>query len=86
MTAATGGDSALDMAARRLERALGLLEERLAKAGPAAAGDLDRDRARLAGELDAARAREKALEAVGHEASLALGHAIAQIRSALGSN
>jgi hypothetical protein len=86
MTASTGGDSALEMAARRLERALGDLEQRLANAGPVADGDIDQDRARLASELDASRARERALEAAGAEASAALGKAIAQIRAALSAN
>ena len=88
MTADTGGDSALDMAARRLDRALALLEQRvtdrLASAGATADGSVDQDRARLASELDASRAREKALEAAGAEASAALGIAIQQIRAALG--
>lgn len=41
------------------------------------------DRARLAAELDAARAREKALEEVAAEASAALGRAAAEVRAAL---
>jgi hypothetical protein len=90
MTADMGGDSALDMAARRLDRALGQLEkrvgERLAEAGAQADGSVDQDRARLASELDASRARERALEAAGAEASAALGQAIAQIRAALATN
>lgn len=83
----TGGDSALDLAARRLDRALSLLEQRLAdrvaKAGAEAGGLFDQDRARLAAELDKARARETALAAAGAEASAALGRAIAEIRAAL---
>lgn len=82
--------SALDLAVRRLERALGTLETRLASRAAAAdaeAGGLfDQDRARLAAELDAARARERALEEAGAQASLALGKAIAEIRAALGDD
>lgn len=81
------GESALDLAARRLERAVGLLEQRvgeqLARAGAEGGGLFDQDRANLATALDAARAREKALEAAGAEASAALGRAISEIRAAL---
>jgi hypothetical protein len=83
------GESALDLAARRLERALVQLEQRLAEgAGPPAAatgGDLfaDDDRAALAAELERARVREKELEAAGAEASEALGRAILEIKAAL---
>ncbi|WP_374469287.1 DUF4164 family protein [Phenylobacterium sp.] len=79
------GESALDLAARRLERAVETLEQRLAeRSSGAAGGDLFQDdRAQLAAELDRARAREKALEAAGAEASEALGRAILEIRTAL---
>ncbi len=80
--------SALDLAARRLERAIAMLESRmagkLAVAGAEAGGLFDQDRARLAAELDAARARERALEEAGAQASEALGRAIEEIRAALG--
>jgi len=80
--------SALDLAVRRLERALGVLEQRLAErmreAGAEAGGLFDADRARLATELDASRARERALEEAGAQASEALGKAIEEIRSTLG--
>jgi hypothetical protein len=82
-----GGDSALDLAARRLDTALHILEQRLGqrlKAASAAAGGLfDQDRANLAAELDAARARERELEEAGAQASAALGRAIEEIRAAL---
>jgi hypothetical protein len=82
------GDSALDLAARRLERAISMLEsrmnERLAQVSAEAGGLFDQDRAKLATELDASRARERALEAAGAAASAALGKAIEEIRSALG--
>jgi hypothetical protein len=80
--------SALDLAVRRLERALGVLEqrmsERMREAGAEAGGLFDADRARLATELDASKARERALEEAGAQASEALGKAIGEIRSALG--
>ncbi|MDO8296832.1 MAG: DUF4164 family protein [Caulobacter sp.] len=80
--------SALDLAVRRLERAMAMLESRMsdkmAEAGAAAGGLFDQDRARLAAELDAARARERALEEAGAQASQALGRAIEEIRAALG--
>jgi hypothetical protein len=82
------GDSALDLAARRLERAIAMLEsrmaDRVAQASAAAGGLFDQDRAKLATELDQARARERALEEAGAQASAALGRAIDEIRSALG--
>jgi len=81
------GESALDLAARRLEQAVHALEQRLAqrlkRAGEAAGGLFDADRASLAAELDEARARERELEAAGAEASAALGRAIVEIRAAL---
>jgi hypothetical protein len=81
------GDSALDLAAKRLERALLMLEQRLAErlkqAGAEVGGLFDQDRAKLASELDEARARERALEEAGAEASAALGRAILEIRQAL---
>ena len=81
------GESALDQAVKRLDRAVGQLEQRMARAAPAGeAGLFDQDRARLAGELDQARAREKELEAAGAEASAALGRAIAEIQAALASS
>jgi len=82
-----GGESALDLAAKRLDNALHVLEQRLGqrlKAASADAGGLfDQDRAKLAAELDAARARERELEEAGAQASAALGRAIQEIRAAL---
>lgn len=83
-----GDESAtVETAARRLERAVALLEGQIKslsdRADGAAAGLFDLDRSQLASDLDAARAREKALEAAGAEASAALGRAIDGIRSAL---
>ncbi len=77
----------LDAAALRLERAISLLESRVAALSGLAdngAGSLfDHDRSKLAAELDAARARERELEEVGAEASQALGKAIEGIRRVL---
>jgi hypothetical protein len=79
---------ALDSASRRLERAISLLEQRvasrLAEAGSRAGGLMDQDRADLAAELDQARSRERQLEEAGTAASSALAKAIDEIRSALG--
>ena len=85
-----GPDSAVDAAARRLERAIAVLEARLDevtdKAANFAGGLFDDDRDRLAAELDDARARERALEQAGAQASQALGRAISEIRAALGED
>jgi hypothetical protein len=81
------GDNALDLAAKRLENAVHVLEQRLAarlkQAGAEAGGLFDADRANLAAELDRARARERELEEAGAQASEALGHAIAEIRAVM---
>jgi hypothetical protein len=81
------GENALDLAARRLEQAIHVLEQRLAQrlkaAGDEAGGLFDQDRANLAAQLDEARARERDLEEAGAEASAALGRAIVEIRAAL---
>ncbi len=75
----------LDTAARRLERALAALESRMGamRSSAEVGGLFDRDRSKLADELDAARGRERELEAAGQEASQALDRAIAEIRQAL---
>ncbi len=80
----------LDAAVKRLERATAMLQQRLAnrvhEAGAVAGGAFDQDRAHLAAELDAARARERELMAAGADASAALGRAIDDIRAALGQD
>ncbi len=78
-------EDSIERAARRLERAVVRIEKRLSRLnGEADAGGLfDEDRSKLAAELDAARARERELAEAGHQASLALGRAIAEIRAAL---
>jgi len=80
------GESALETAAKRLERAVTLLEQRLAERSAPAAADGDlfaQGSSALAAELEKSRAREKALEEAGAEASAALGRAILEIRAAL---
>jgi hypothetical protein len=81
------GETAVDLAARRLETALHVLEQRLSqriKAASAEAGGLfAQDRSNLADELDRAKARERELEEAGAQASAALGRAIQEIRAAL---
>jgi len=85
----TGQSGRLDVAVRRLERAVALLDQRLAhrlaEAGAQVGGLFDQDRAKLAADLDSARARERELEEAGAQASAALSRAIAEIRGALGS-
>jgi hypothetical protein len=80
----------LETAIQRLDRAIGQLERRLeglvAEAKGANGELFDLDRAKLAADLDAARARERDLEAAGSQASAALGRAIAEIRAALGED
>jgi hypothetical protein len=91
MNRETAGENALDLAVKRLESAIGMLEQRLAQrlaeAGAQAAakpvGLSDDDRAKLSAELAQARARERQLEEAGAEASAALGRAIVEIRAAL---
>jgi hypothetical protein len=83
-----GAESALDAGARRLDRAISMLETRLtglmSTAKAEVGGLFDLDRAKLAAELDAARGRERELQAAGREAAQALDKAITEIRSALG--
>jgi hypothetical protein len=84
------GGGGLDSAILRLERAVGQLELRmnglLSEAQGASGGLFEQDRSKLAAELDAARSRERELEAAGALASQALGRAIADIRAALGED
>ncbi|MCA6285639.1 DUF4164 family protein [Phenylobacterium sp.] len=81
----TQDETALDQAARRLDRALALLEQELAGRRSGGEGELfDPARSSLAAELERSRERERQLETAGAEASRALGQAIAQIESVLG--
>jgi hypothetical protein len=81
----TAGESALELAARRLERAVVALEQRLSQATAAGASDDLFNAAKAGGEaeLDRAQARARDLEAAGAEASAALGRAIEEIRTAM---
>lgn len=81
-----GALQSLEAAIDRLEGRLDSLFERLDghRARDREADALRVDRARLAGDLDAARAREKELQRLADEASEALGAAISEVREALG--
>ena len=75
----------LDAALKRLE---GAFDSHFAQAGDPKVmrkeiDALVEDRARLAEELDAAKARERELQALADEASEALGTAIEEVRAAL---
>jgi hypothetical protein len=88
MTETASADGAVELAARRLERAVSLLEQRLtlkiAEASAGAGTASDEDRGRLAAALDEAKARERELEEAGAAASQALARAISEIRATLG--
>jgi hypothetical protein len=93
MSEEPGNHAEMDDAVRRLEGAIGRLEGRLDglferleahRARDREANALRVDRARLATDLDAARAREKELQRLADEASEALGAAISEVREALG--
>jgi hypothetical protein len=82
-------DAAADRLSAALERLEGRLDglfERLDAQRPheREAEALRIDRARLASDLDAARARERELQKLADEASEALGAAISEVREALG--
>lgn len=83
----------MDEAVRRLEGAIDRLEGRLeslfqrlegSRTHEKEAEALRKDRARLASDLDAAKARERELQRLADEASEALGAAISEVREALG--
>lgn len=83
----------MDAALQRLEAAIDRLEGRLDgmferldgfRTHEREAEALRRDRARLASDLDVAKAREKELQRLADEASEALGAAISEVREALG--
>jgi hypothetical protein len=76
----------LTAAVQRLEISLDTLFERVDNQRPIhrEAEALRMDRARLASDLDAARARERELQKLADEASEALGAAISEVREALG--
>ncbi len=76
----------LDQALKGLETRLESLFDRIETIAPfeREADALRRDRARLADDLDRARARERELQELADEASDALGSAIREVREALG--
>lgn len=76
----------LETALKGLETQMDLLFEQFDESQPALreAEALRLDRARLAQDLDAAKARELELQNLADEASEALGAAIAEVREALG--
>lgn len=93
MTETPENTEEMDAALQRLEAAIDRLEGRLDglferldgfRTYEREAEALRRDRARLASDLDVAKAREKELQRLADEASEALGAAISEVREALG--
>ena len=93
MTEAPENQEIIDSAVKRLEAAIDRLEGRLDglferldghRGHQKEAEALRKDRARLASDLDVAKAREKELQRLADEASEALGAAISEVREALG--
>ncbi len=93
MTETPANTEEMDAALKRLEAAIDRLEGRLDglferldgfRTHEKEAEALRRDRARLASDLDVAKAREKELQRLADEASEALGAAISEVREALG--
>ena len=83
----------MDDALKQLEGAIDRLEGRLdslfqrlegSRVYEKEADALRKDRARLANDLDLAKARERQLQQLADEASEALGAAISEVREALG--
>ena len=75
-------EAAIDRLEGRLDGLFDRLESHRSREREAEA--LRMDRARLAGDLDAAKARERELQRLADEASEALGAAISEVREALG--
>lgn len=75
----------LDAALKRLESNMEVVFDRVGDPGVIRreVEALTEDRGRLAEELDASLAREKELQTLADEASVALGSAIAEVRAAL---
>lgn len=93
MSAGPDQSTEIDNALRQLEASIDRLEGRLDGLFDRLEGHRSRereadalrvDRARLAGDLDAAKARERELQRLADEASEALGAAISEVREALG--
>jgi len=85
MTVDSAGQGRVESAIGRLDRAIDLLEQRLtrklAEAGSQAGDLVAQDRARLAADLDQARARQHELEEAGSQASQALARAITALKA-----
>ncbi len=77
------GTGRLDLAIRRLERAISAIEQRRAGNGADAGGLFDLDRARLAADLDACRARERELREAAAQAADAVEKAMTAVNAAL---
>ncbi len=81
------GETPLEAAIKRLERAVAVLDGQVTqlsgRADGAAGGLFDVDRSQLAVELDAAKARERAMADAGAATAEALDRAIASVRQAL---
>ena len=75
-------EAAIDRLEGRLDGLLDRLETHRSREREAEA--LRIDRARLAADLDSAKARERELQRLADEASEALGAAISEVREALG--
>lgn len=75
-------EAAIDRLEGRLDGLLDRLETHRSREREADA--LRIDRARLAADLDSAKARERELQRLADEASEALGAAISEVREALG--
>ena len=75
----------LESALKRLEDSVDTLADPRSsgRVMQAEAEALRRDRAKLAEDLDASRARDRELEALADEASKALGVAIAEVKAAM---
>lgn len=93
MAEAPENQADMEAAVKRLEAAIDRLEGRLDglferldgyRGHEKEAEALRKDRARLAGDLYVAKAREKELQRLADEASEALGAAISEVREALG--
>ncbi|OXE37591.1 MAG: hypothetical protein CGW95_00710 [Phenylobacterium zucineum] len=79
-------ESLFDQAVKRLDRAIALVEQKIAAGSPlAAAAESEHKRLaeQLTHELALSRARERELEIAGAEASAALAKAIDEINAAL---
>ncbi len=81
------GETPLEAAIKRLERAVAVLDGQVTqlsgRADGAAGGLFDVDRSQLAVELDAAKARERAMADAGAATAEAMARSSASVRQAL---